>query len=367
MRILVIVPEIFETAGGIPLWNKIFLKALSGLCIENGMFLEIISLNDFAELRDEKYISNDIPFQGMSRNKVKTAFLSILKSARADMVVFGHINLAPLGLLFKMLKPRLKYGILIYGIEVWERLPLAKQLSARRADFIFSISRFTAEKLAELNGINKDKIHVLANCLNPFFADNRNTPTINRSFPKGRILLSVSRLNPSERYKGIDHVIMAMPSILSVFPDTYYIVVGNGDDKERLHALSRDLGVSKHVIFTGYVSDEELPGYYSGCDVFLLPSGREGFGFVFLEAMAFKKPCIGARDGGIPEVVVDKETGILVEFGDVDALGNAIINLLTVESTRKRLGEEGYKRLMDKFTFDIYKNKLLRLITNVRK
>ena len=367
MRILVIVPEVFKTAGGIPLWDKIFIKALSEIYNENRTIVDVISLNDITEQREEEYLSNSIRFQGMSRNKVKTAFLSILKSARADMVVFGHINLAPLGLLFKMLKPRLKYGILVYGIEVWERLPFAKQLSARRADFIFSISRFTAEKLAELNGINKDKIHILANCLNPFFADSRNPPTINRSFPKGRILLSVSRLDPSERLKGIDHVIMAMPSVLSVFPDAYYIVVGKGGDRERLQALSRDLGVSEHIIFTGYVPDEELTGYYSVCDIFLLPSGSEGFGFVFLEAMAFKKPCIGARDGGIPEVVVDKETGILVEFGDVDAIGNAIINLLTVESTRKRLGEEGYKRLMDKFTFDIYKNKLLRLITNGRK
>lgn len=91
------------------------------------------------------------------------------------------------------------------------------------------------------------------------------------------------------------------------------------------------------------------------------------FGFVFLEAMAFKKPCIGARYGGIPEVVVDEKTGALVEYGNVKSIGSAIISMLKDNTTRKRLGEEGYKRLMDKFTFDIYKNKLLRLITNVRK
>lgn len=366
MHILVIVPEAFKSTGGIPLWNKIFLKALSEISSESGIILEVLSLNDSTEQRDEKYLSKGISFQGLSRNKTKMAFLSLLKSFKADMVIFGHINIAPLGLFLKMLRPKLKYGVIIYGIEVWEMLPFVKRLSARRADFVFSISRFTAEKLAELNGVAKEKIHILANCLNPFLLSNRDTPTINHSLSKRRILLTVARLASSERYKGIDHVITAMPRVLSVFPDASYIVVGKGDDRERLQALSRDLGVSEHVIFTGYVSDEELPGYYRNCDVFLLPSEKEGFGFVLLEAMAFKKPCIGANSGGIPEVIVDNETGVLVEYGDVKAIGNAIISLLSDRATRESLGEEGYKRLIDKLTFGIYKDTLLHLIENVR-
>lgn len=158
---------------------------------------------------------------------------------------------------------------------------------------------------------------------------------------------------------------MAMPMILSILPDVYYVIVGKGGDVKRLKSLSNEMGVSRHVIFTGYVSNKELPYYYRACEVFLLPSREEGFGYVFLEAMWFGKPCIGARAGGIPEVVKDGETGLLVEYGDVKAIGDAIINLLEDETTRKRMGEEGHRRVMDNFIFDIYKKRLLDLIKNV--
>ena len=367
MHLLFVTSEVFESTGGIQLWNKVFLKALSELSHEDGMTIEVISLNDSVGLRDEKYLSNDISFKATAGSKSKIVLLSLLKSTKADMVIFGHVNLAPLGLLFKIFRPTLKYGVIIYGIEVWEPLSFAKRLSVRYADFIFSISQLTADKLVELTGGSKDKIYILPNCLDPFFVDNRSASIIIPSLPKGRTLLTVSRLHPSERSKGIDHVIMAMPKVLSVFPDAYYFIVGKGDDIERLKTLSRKMGISKHVIFTGYVSPEELPGYYRSCDIFLLPSKKEGFGFVFLEAMVFEKPCIGARSGGIPEVIEDKETGMLVEYGDVEALANTIISLLGDETTSKKMGKKGHKRLMDKFTFEVYKDRLLHLMRNLRE
>ncbi|MFQ5861528.1 MAG: glycosyltransferase family 4 protein [Candidatus Brocadiales bacterium] len=366
MRLLVIAPEVFESTGGIQLWNRVFLKALSELNHEDGMRVEAISLNDSAKPRGQQRFFKDISFRGMARSKFKMVLLSLLRSIKADVVILGHVSLAPLGLLYKIFRPALKYGIIVHGIEAWEALPFAKRVSVCNADFIFSVSRFTAKRLADVNGVTKDKIHILPNCLDPSFADNRGAPTINPSFPKGRILLTVSRLDPSERYKGIAHVIMAMPKILPILPDVYYVIVGKGDDVKWLKSLCRVMGVSNHVIFTGYVSNEELPRYYKACEVFLLPSKKEGFGYVLLEAMWFKKPCIGARAGGIPEVVKDGETGVLVEYGNVEAIGNAIVSLLGDETTRKRMSEEGHKRLVSEFTFDIYKQKLLHLMRNVR-
>ena len=95
-------------------------------------------------------------------------------------------------------------------------------------------------------------------------------------------MLAVTRLVSTEDYKRIDLVIKAMPAILRHVPDAFCVVVGHGGDRSRLERLAQETNVADRVIFTGFVADELLPSYYDACDLFVLPSLREGFGIVFL-------------------------------------------------------------------------------------
>src|SRR6202042_2997696 len=119
----------------------------------------------------------------------------------------------------------------------------------------------------------------------------------------------------------------AMPAIRAAVPGARLRLVGRGDDLPRLQSLVYQLGLANAVDFLGYINDRQLAAELSACRLFALPSKKEGFGLVFLEAMAHGRPCLGARAGGIPEVITD-ETGGLVEYGNVAGIATAATAML---------------------------------------
>ena len=112
------------------------------------------------------------------------------------------------------------------------------------------------------------------------------------------------------------------------------------------------------MLFLGSVDEATLHECYRSCDIFVLPSAQEGFGIVFLEAMRYRKPTVGARYGGIPEVVLDGITGLLVDYGDEVALAEAVTSLCKDPELRQRFGDAGYERLELNFTLDQFKERL---------
>jgi glycosyltransferase involved in cell wall biosynthesis len=146
-------------------------------------------------------------------------------------------------------------------------------------------------------------------------------------------------LTKGDRYKGVVTVI----ETLSMLEDTslHYVVVGQGDDQEFLHSVARRCGVQDRVHFMSGVSDEKLTDLYEQCEAFVLPSGKEGFGIVFLEAMFFGAPVIAAAEAGTLDVVRDGETGLLVRFGDSVALKHAIERLCSDTELREHLRRGG--------------------------
>ena len=141
------------------------------------------------------------------------------------------------------------------------------------------------------------------------------------------------------------------------------MIVGDGDYRPYLQELADEMGVSDQVLFVGEKSDDDLKAYYRNADVFAMPSRQEGFGIVFLEAMAFGKPVIGGNHGGTPEVVIDRETGFLVDYGDVDAVASCIIRLLSDQELCTRMGEAGQRRVEENYTFEHFRMRLTRLLT----
>ncbi|HEX8186138.1 MAG TPA: glycosyltransferase, partial [Blastocatellia bacterium] len=165
------------------------------------------------------------------------------------------------------------------------------------------------------------------------------------------ILLTVGRLMSDEAYKGVDSVIQSLPEVVREFGPVDYRVVGYGDDIPRLKEMARQAGVSQYVTFAGRLSEMELRELYRRCSLFVMPSEKEGFGIVFLEAMACAKPVIGGAHAGTLSVIDDNETGLLVNRLDVKGLSAAILRILKDDDVRIRFGSAGREKLLNRFTF----------------
>jgi len=170
-----------------------------------------------------------------------------------------------------------------------------------------------------------------------------------------KVILSVGRL--IER-KGVDMAIRALREVLKKYPQTVYLLVGQGPFKERLEALAVESGVRESVRFAGRVPDEDLLKFYNICDLFIMPSRTlddkgdiEGFGIVFLEAGSCEKPVIGGLDGGMAEAVENGVTGLLVNSFDTEAISCAIIKLLSDKGFAASLGKNGRRRVLEELNW----------------
>lgn len=285
--------------------------------------------------------------------------LRIALTKRVDLVLIGHVNYARLGWLLKLLKPRLRYGVMVHGIEVWASLPALKRRSLERSDFITSVSQFSKDQVVSLNKVPADRIYILPNALEVQTDAESNA---NLQLTPGLKLLSVCRLDRNEQYKGVDTVIDALPSVIRQIPTIQYYVIGDGTDLERHKTLAKERGVANRVHFLGSVNNSILQAYYRACDVFVMPSAGEGFGIVYLEAMSHEKPVVAARSGAAPEVVLDGITGRLVAYGSKEQLADVLIELCLDTEQRRKLGLAGYRRLQDNFTFRRFKETFTEIL-----
>jgi glycosyltransferase involved in cell wall biosynthesis len=156
-----------------------------------------------------------------------------------------------------------------------------------------------------------------------------------------RVLFALQRLDPLKR---VDVLIQSMPRILQRFPNTRLIIGGKGPEQTRLKNIANDLNVAEHVHFTGFITQNELPIYFTLADLFVFHSTYETFGMVLAEAMNFRKAIVSVSNTAISEVVDDGKTGLLVPTLDYEALADAVLKLLNDEERRNEMGRNGYKK-----------------------
>jgi len=248
-----------------------------------------------------------------------------------------------------------------------DRLHNQRKKLLKKADGFFPVSHYTADLLKK-EGIPNKKISVVGNGTDPGYFAPCSTEKLRRELglEGKKILFSVCRLVPR---KGMDLVLQAMSRITKHRKDVVYLLGGSGEDRQRLERLSVELGIEKYVRFMGRIPNERLPTFYSLADVFVMPVRSEppdveGFGIVFLEANACETPVIGSCSGGIPDAVVEGETGLLVDEGDVDQLHQAITTLLDNPELAKEMGKNGRKRVLEKATWDQAAKKILEKMQN---
>ncbi|RRJ96666.1 glycosyltransferase family 1 protein [Opitutaceae bacterium TAV4] len=322
---LLVCPELFAAEGGIARISRLYLRALRQA--QPG-HIRLVVLND-AALPPERlapYGGPNLDGIGCARSKL-AFFRAVLATGRlarpCRRALATHVHLLPALWLLTLLRRDFRYDVVLHGVEVWRPLPLTLRIALRRVRRAYCVSNYTRERVANLHPSLADRLRVLPNALDPdreFAGD-----TSGQTRP-GRIL-ALSRLAAHDAAKGIDHLIAALPAIRAARPSAHLVIAGDGNDRPRLENLARHSPAASAITFTGTVDNNHARALLASCQIFALPSNKEGFGLVFLEAMAAGKPCVGARAGGIPEVISD-ETGLLVPYGDVTALAAACVRAL---------------------------------------
>jgi glycosyltransferase involved in cell wall biosynthesis len=236
------------------------------------------------------------------------------------------------------------------------------------ASRIVAVSDAVRRSLCDL-GISKRKIEVIPNGVKIVAADASAGAGLARAqlgvADSDRVVGAVTMLRPE---KGLEYLLMALSQVLPAIPDLKAIIVGEASEPDRaygenLSRLAMQLGLEGRVLFTGWMA--EPLRIMSEFDVLALPSLREGFGRVLLEAMTLSKPVVASRVGGVPEIVADGVTGILVPPQDVGALALAITRLLTDPKLAREMGEAGRKRVEAQFALQLQVSRVERLIAEL--
>jgi glycosyltransferase involved in cell wall biosynthesis len=226
----------------------------------------------------------------------------------------------------------------------------------RRARRVICITEALARFNRERVGLPAEKLDVIHYGLDAppeaWSADDGPGPAADR-----RVVLAICRLEPQ---KGVDVAMRALPEIVAAEPAAMLVVLGEGPQRAELEALAASLGVADATYLPGRVGD--VSAWLDRAELVVHPVRWEGFGLALLEAMLAKRAVVATRVSSIPEIVVDGETGVVVEPGRADELARAVTQLLADDGRRARLGEAGYTRARREFsvarmtdrTLDVY-------------
>jgi phosphatidyl-myo-inositol dimannoside synthase len=312
LRVFALMTDAFGGPGGIAQYNRDLLSSLAACDrIDDVIVLPRRGVSSLGELPPRvKQLS---PVQGRLGYTI-AAFQAAWAHRPFQIVFCGHLFMAPLAAaIAKLLRARL--WVQVHGVEAWEELSALNRRSVETAALVTSVSRYTRRRLLEWIRIDPARVKILPNTVSPTFRlGPKPEYLVRRHDLRGKkVLMTVARLAASDRYKGHDRVIRILPKVLVDDPETIYLVVGDGDDRPRLEALAVDFNVREKMRFVGLVSAEELPDYFRLADVFVMPSTGEGFGIVFLEAMATGIAVIGGNRDGSVDPLADGVLGSAVD------------------------------------------------------
>lgn len=349
--ILEVFPEL-GGVGGVQRAGRHLAAVLTAYARRLGWTPQVFALNDAAGQHRVCVDDHEFEYKGFGRRPWVLLQACWHEAGRGTRVfLMGHPNLAPLIFAARWKAPAAQAVVVCHGIEVWAPLGRLRRSALHRADCILAPSRYTAEQVVVQQGIPHEHVRVLPWALDPDFwkcaqqVSKQRRPT---GFPHGRVVLTVTRLAAVDAYKGVDTLIQALARL----PDeTHLVVVGDGDDRPRLEALARAQGVAHRVHFSGALERDELVACYQHCDIFALPSKGEGFGLVFLEAMAFGKPVVGGAHGGTLDIIEHGSNGFLVPHGEVEQLAATLLRLLAEPALCAEVGRRAREHVAQHYLF----------------
>lgn len=358
--------RVFSLTGGIEKVCRCLAKVLNDTPQLVGSY-KMLSLCDSNKQVDERYLSKNC-FEGYSGSKPAYFFAALKQAFRAETLILSHINLLAIAWLVKLFKPKAHIILFAHGIEVWRYLPRWKRKVLKRIT-IWAVSDYTAKTLILDHQVPAKNVSILNNCLDPFLkpiAELSKPQFLLQRYglkPNQPVIFTLSRLVSTELYKGYDLVTQTIPSLLTKFPDLTYLIAGKSDEQEkkRMEDLIAAHKLQKNVKLLGFIDDKELEAHFTLADVFVMPSRKEGFGIVFIEAAACGCPVVAGNQDGSVDALLKGKLGELVNPCDVEEIEMAIGNLLA----KPRLATERQARqalCLANFSFEKYKEKVLALL-----
>lgn len=367
-KVLFLTLKTFGFTGGIEKVGRVVCRALYDLSVDGTIDTMVHCMYDKNYERDSKYLRKS-QFKGFDGNRKKFVLWSLYKGIRSDVIILSHINLLSIGYLIKRFRPATRVYLIAHGIEIWRKLPEPKIRALMRLDKIIAVSEYTARLITTAHKIDSAKIEILNNCIDPFFAipTNFSRPAFlmkrYQLHEDQTILFSLSRLSSSEKYKGYDHTMEILPRLIKKRPNLVYLLGGKYDqqEKKRLDKLIERYKIAGHVKFIGFVDEAEVTDHFLLSDVFIMPSKKEGFGIVFIEATACGLRVIAGNKDGSVDALQRGELGTLVDPDNLNDIENALTNLLNspiYDEEKKDLQKKTYHI----FNFEKYRERIKNMI-----
>lgn len=345
-RVLALVTDAYGRLGGIAQYNRDFLDALEACCSR----VRVISLNPIDASRNSSVIA--VSHCSGNRLRFVAEVLSTALKERPHVVFCGHINLAYLALRAARLCGA-RLWLQLHGIDAWQPPGRLRSRGTERSDLVTTVSRYTRERFLSWAGVDPGIVRVLPNTVSERFSpgpvSNRFRANLGLDEVHRPILLTVARLTHGDQYKGMDDVLHALVELRRDYPSIVYLLAGDGDDRQRLEHESRRLGIESNVRFLGLVSDADLPQLYREADLFVMPSRKEGFGIVYLEAMASGTPALGLNQDGSVDALQEGQLGFVCSAERIlETMQNALSATRDPErlssATRNAFGRTNFSR-----------------------
>lgn len=326
MQIWVLLTDGFGGHGGIALYNRQLLGALCGHPTVQKVIAFPRITPDFTEA-----LPASLDYRTGSGGPAIHYILTLIKAARTEerpeLLICSHLNLWPIANVMASIL-RIPTVLVLYGVEAWSKPGFLRAANLGRASRILSISQITKDRFLTWAPVESSKVELHPNGidLSKYGPGEKPKYLLDRYGLVGKkVLLTLGRLDARERAKGFDQVIDAMPGLLETEPDLSYLIVGDGSDLERLRQKAQGKGIGSAVIFAGRIPEDEKADHYRLADLYVMPSRWEGFGFVFLEAMACGIPVVASAIDGGRDAVRDGQLGALVDPENPEQLADAIL------------------------------------------
>jgi glycosyltransferase involved in cell wall biosynthesis len=275
-----------------------------------------------------------------------------------SLIFCGHINLLPVANHASRWTDA-PVVVYLHGIEAWE--PPSRQ-SARKhansADLYIAVSTVTRERFIEWSDVEPKKVIVIPNSVRvEDFGPGEKAQSLVSKYALGdkKVLMTMCRLDARQRHKGIDELFEVLPDLLKYHQNLVYMVVGDGDDIDRLRQKARGCGVEEKVIFTGWVNESEKADYLRLADAFVLAGFGDGFGIVLIEAMACGIPVVASTIDGSRTAVAEGEFGVVVDPRDRQHLVNGVLEALKAP---RQIPDQ-----LSQFSYEVYQNRIAAAIS----
>ncbi len=364
-RIVVYVPELFRETGGIQNFSRTLIAACDQIL---GRPVAVLSRNDRrSDLPPDFTAGRDVQCVGMlPANARPPGLVAASLQHRRDFVLTTHPNFTPWLRLLKRLGGG-QYMTVAHGIEVWGDWSSSLTRGMAAASRILAVSRYTGDSVRAQLKQRCPPIDIFPNAVDttrfvpgPRFNEIRRRLDISE---QAMVMLTVARVAKSEERKGYRQILEMMPRLTSEFPELVWVLGGKGNDLDDVRAAAESLGVTAACRFPGFVSDADLPALYQAADFFVLPSRKEGFGIVFLEALASGIPVIGGNQDGSVDALDHGRLGLLINPDDEVELMQAIRSAASRELPAHLADSQALRReCAAKFGFDAFRDRLQAIL-----